>query len=100
MSDRLDTDPPARGLGRYYTNLPFPLQDLSQARDHLERAIKHSPKSAINLYFMADLERQEGHVDRARERLNQVIALDPNTGDVPSTRRHQELARQMRSALK
>lgn len=94
-----DRGGPLRALGRYYFKLPWPLQDLEKARQYLERAVKVGPDSARNLYYLADLERDAGNTERAKELLNQILAMDPNKSDPPDVRLNQKLARQMLAEL-
>ena len=90
---------PLRALGRFHFSLPWPLKDLKKSRDYLARSMKIAPKSAINLFYMADLEREEGNVDVARSLLQRVVGLNPGAGDGPSIRKHQRLAKAMLSEL-
>ncbi len=90
---------PLRALGRFYFSLPWPLQDLEKSRQYLTRAMKIAPSSAINLFYMADLEREEDNLAAARSFAQKVIALNPASGDGPSIRKHQRLARQMLAEL-
>jgi len=90
---------PLRALGRFHFSLPWPLKDLDKSRDYLSRALKIAPNSAINLYYMADLEREEGNDAAARALLQKVIGLNPGAGDGPMIRKHQRLSKQMLAEL-
>ncbi len=90
---------PLRALGRFHFSLPWPLKDLDKSRDYLVRSMKIAPKSAINLFYMADLEREEGNAEAARALLTKVVGLNPGMGDGPSIRKHQRLAKAMLSEL-
>jgi tetratricopeptide (TPR) repeat protein len=90
---------PLRALGRFHFSLPWPLKDLDKCRDYLSRALKIAPNSAINLFYMADLEREEGNDAVARSLLQKVIGLSSTAGDGPMVRKHQRLAKQMIAEL-
>ncbi len=90
---------PLRALGRFHFSLPWPLKDLDKSRDYLSRSLKIAPNSAINLYYMADLEREEGNDAAARTLLQRVVGLNPGAGDGPSIRKHQRLAKAMLAEL-
>ena len=90
---------PLRALGRFHFSLPWPLKDLEKSRDYLGRALKIAPSSAINLYYMADLEKEEDNEDLARALCQKVVALSAAAGDGPSIRKHQRLAKQMLAEL-
>jgi tetratricopeptide (TPR) repeat protein len=94
-----DDGGPLRALGRFYFSLPWPLRDYDKSRDYLSRSLKIAPKSAINLYYMAELEKEEDNTAAARALLQRVQALSPSAGDGPSIRKHQRLARQMLAEL-
>lgn len=94
-----DNAGPLRALGRYYFKLPWPLADKEKARSYLERAVKAGPKSARSWYYLADLERDAGNTDKAKEILNKIVAMDPNDGDPPDIRLHQKKAREMLAEL-
>ncbi len=89
-----DSGGPLRGLGRYYDQLPWPLRSADKSRDYLGRALKVDPNHGRNLYFMADLELEEGNEDEARALLQRVLALDPATSaNPPEVRRFHTLAK-------
>ncbi len=94
-----DDGGPLRSLGRFYFSLPWPLTDLEKSRQYLTRALKIAPRSAINLYFMADLEREEGNEEEARALIQRITVLSPASGDGPAIRKHQRLGRQMLAEL-
>lgn len=87
-----DQGGPLRALGRYYYSLPWPLQDLENARIYLERAYAAAPTNATNLLYLAELEYADGNPTRGKELMDQLLALDPAKGDGPGTRRSQKEA--------
>ncbi len=90
----IDQGGPLRGMGRYYDQLPWPLRDADKSRDYLGRALSAGPSHARNLYFMADLELEEGDEDAARELLNKVLALSvAGSGNPPEVRLFHKKAR-------
>ncbi len=91
---------PLRGLGRFHDQLPWPLRDADKSREYLERALKAGPEHARNLYFMADLEVEEGNEDAARPYLERVLALTPaGSGNPPEVRKFQAKAKAMLAEL-
>ena len=83
-----DEGGPLRALGRFHSQLPWPLQDLDTSRRLLEKANGVS-RSAINLYFLADSERMDDNLDVARPLFEECAALDPaKAKDPPATRRN------------
>ncbi len=90
---------PLRALGRFYFSLPWPLRDLEKSRDYLSRSLKIAPNSAINLYYLADLEQEEGNAAVARSLCQDVLALEPAAGDGPSIRKHQRLSKLLLATL-
>ena len=92
-----DEGGPLRALGRFHSQLPWPLQDLDTSRSLLEKANGVS-RSAINLYFLADTERMDDNLDVARPLFEECAALDPaKSKDPPATRRN---AKRCEDALK
>ena len=95
-----DSGGPLRGLGRYYDQLPWPLRDADKSRESLGKALKVDPTHGRNLYFMADLELEEGNEAEARALLQKVLALDPATSkNPPEVRRFHTLARALLAEL-
>ena len=94
-----DSGGPMRGLGRYYFSLPWPLRDLSESRSYLERALTVDGTHARNLYYLADLERDEGNEDKARAYLERILALTPSGAKGPDARHHKPLAQEMLADL-
>ncbi len=93
IDSRYDSGGPLRGLGRYHDQLPWPLRDAGKSRDYLQQALAVDPNHARNLYFMADLELEEGNGAEARALLERVLALDPNaSNNPPEVRRFHVLA--------
>jgi len=91
---------PYRALGRFYTNLPWPLQDLDAAEANLLKSIEADDDFAINLYYLADVYKQDGDDTKAREYAEKAAAQDPaSSGDPPSTRKHVKLANAMLEEL-
>ncbi len=90
---------PLRALGRFHFSLPWPLKDLDKCRDYLSRSLKIAPNSAINLYFMADLEKEEDNTAQARSLCQKVLALNAAAGDGPAIRKHQRLAKILMASL-
>lgn len=73
-----DSAPAEAGLGMLAMTQNRP----GDARRHLERALQLDPKDATILFEYALLERDAGAgVDRVRELLEKVIALNPNFGE-------------------
>lgn len=91
---------PYRALGRFYTNLPWPLQDLEAAEKNLKKALDADDDFAINLYYLADVYKEDGDEDKAKEYATKAAAQDPaSSGDPPSTRKHVKLANAMLEEL-
>lgn len=93
ISPKHDQAGPLRALGRYYYKLPWPLQDLENARIYLEKAYAASPTNALNILYLAELEYADDHDDKGKALLDELFALDPAKGDGPSTRRTQKEGR-------
>ena len=91
---------PYRALGRFNTNLPWPLQDLEEAEKMLLKSLDTDDDFAINLYYLADVYKQDGDETKARQYATKAAAQDPATsGDPPSTRKHVKLAEAMLEEL-
>ena len=91
---------PYRALGRFYTTLPWPLQDLEEAEKMSEKALAADDDFAINLYYLADVYKQDGDETKARQYATKAAAQDPaSSGDPPSTRKHVKLAEAMLEEL-
>ncbi len=72
-----------------YTNIAvadFSWQRYDDSRANLERALKMNQRNARALYYMAFVDREQGHLDAAITDLRQVIAEFPRSRDA-----HREL---------
>ena len=86
-----DEGGPLRALGRFHSQLPWPLQDLDASRGLLEKANGVS-RSAVNLYFLGDTERMDDNTTAAKALFEECAALDPaESKDPPATRRNKKL---------
>ncbi|MCB9742558.1 MAG: hypothetical protein H6740_08165 [Alphaproteobacteria bacterium] len=85
-----DNAGPLRAMGRYYFKLPWPLYDGDEARKYLEQAVNKAPNSAINRFYLAELEVEDGNKDAARAQCEAVAQIDPKVHDPPSTRENQK----------
>jgi len=94
-----DSGGPLRGMGRYYFALPWPLRDLDNSRSYLERALAVDGTHGRNLYYLADLERDEGNEDQARAYLERILALTPSGDKGPDARLYKPLAQEMLADL-
>lgn len=89
-----DSAGPMRGLGRFYDQLPWPLRDAEKSREYLQKALAVDSSHARNLYFMADLELEEGNEAEAKALLERVLALDPAASpNPPEVRRYHVIGR-------
>lgn len=93
ISAKHDQAGPLRALGRFYYKLPWPLQDLDNARIYLQKAYDASPTNGTNLLFLAELEYADGKPEEGKKLLDALFALDPAKGDGPGTRRSQKEGR-------
>ena len=85
-----DEGGPLRALGRFHSQLPWPLQDLDESRKLLEAASGVS-RSAVNLYFLGDTELMDGNGDAAKPIFEECAVLDPaQAKDPPATRRNKK----------
>ncbi len=89
-----DSGGPMRGLGRFHHQLPWPLQDMDEARSYLERANAVDPTHGRNLYYMAELEIDDGNEEAGRALLQRLLALsESGNKNPPEVRRQQAAAR-------
>lgn len=85
-----DEGGPLRALGRFHSQLPWPLQDLEASRSLLTKATGVS-RSGVNLYFLGDTELMDDNTDEARALFTECAALDPaESKDPPGTRRNKK----------
>ncbi len=89
-----DDGGPYRSLGIYYTKLPWPMQDLDQARELIGRSLSANPNRALSLYYYAEVQIQSGDTEEGQRNLYKIIHLDPEQGNAPEIRRYQILAQQ------
>jgi tetratricopeptide (TPR) repeat protein len=95
-----DSGGPLRALGRFHDQLPWPLRDAEKSRAYLNRALAVGPNHARNLYFMADLELEEGNEAEARAILDKILALpEAGSGNPPEVRRYHVLARALMAEI-
>ena len=88
IDPRHDEGGPLRALGRFHSQLPWPLQNLEASRGLLEKAVAVS-RSPVNLYFLGDTEGMDGNTEKARELFQECAAVDPaETKDPPGARRN------------
>lgn len=60
-------------LGRFYFVLPWPKRDLEKARALLEEGARNHPKILMNFVYLAEVEYEEGNLDKARANLERVL---------------------------
>ena len=94
LDPSFDDGGPYRSLGIYYTKLPWPMQDLEQAKDLIGRSLSANPNRALSLYYYAEVQIQSGDVEEGQKNLYKIIHLDPAKGNAPEIRRYQILAQQ------
>lgn len=88
-----DDGGPYRSLGRYYTKLPWPMQDLKRSLVLIKKSLAQNRNRALTLYFYADAQAQLGSKEGARKSLQTIISLQATGKFAPEIRRYQVLAR-------
>jgi hypothetical protein len=68
-----DDGAPIAVLGRFYFVLPWPKRDLAKSRRFLEEGARKHPQILMNFVYLAELEYDEGHPDKAHTALQRVL---------------------------
>jgi hypothetical protein len=90
---------PHRLLGSYYQNLPWPLQDLDQAKYHLDAAYKLAPGKAINVMYLAKYYFQVDDPENAKKMLEVLVDSNYKSTDPASYRNAKPKAEKMLKEL-
>ncbi len=78
----LQIDPNNQDIRRAYAEALLASGQVSQARAQLEQLLKSDPEDTASYVRLAELEREEGHFNRARKNLVRAKGLSPDNLDV------------------
>jgi cytochrome c-type biogenesis protein CcmH/NrfG len=81
--------------GRFWMKLPWPKYDARRSERALRAALAKNPENVRALVYLAELYRERGKPDKAREELRKAAAGTPGRYDEAEERRYQHVARQM-----
>jgi len=90
---------PHRILGRYYQNLPWPLEDLDKAKHHFDSAYSLAPGKALNLIYLAEYYIEVDNPAKAKEMLETILDSDYRSSDAASYRKCVPRARELLEGL-
>ena len=84
-----------RVLGRVYHEVPgFAGGSEKKSLEHLLKAVEYGPRVGLNLLYLADTYISLAQIEKARETLEYILTMEPESDLVPETMEEREQARQ------
>lgn len=91
---------PLRALGRFYSKLPWPKQDLKKSEQLLREAIETAPERLLTRLYLADTLDALGRKDEARKEIEALLKLKAKPDEAADEDEYKKRARAALARLK